>query len=238
MSDTFDSLARLAADGRLSRRQLAKRALAIAVASSFTPFVLRISGANAGVIGKIGDCPSQSAGSCPPNYKLSAYTPGCANKIPNGTTSTYNGCGPEAGIDLRKVFDHTGVPHFKFEPPDDPLWLGNFVNACINHDCCYGTCGASKTQCDNNFRSELHSVCQDTNSSSGVLDTALLFYCSAIAEQYYDAVANDPQGQAAFDSGQAEVCNCCVPACDGTCNPPCTGSATCDTKTCECVVPA
>lgn len=230
MDDAFDSLAKLAAEGRLSRRQLVRRAVGLAVAVWLAPWLGRIGAARAGVVGKVGDCPAQPAGSC--SAATMPYSATCAQKVANGTTSSYNGCGPEAGIDLRQIFDHFGVPHSQLEPPDNPLWLGNFVDACNGHDCCYGTCGSDKAQCDDAFRSGLHAACNQAHPNPGILGTALAFYCNEIAEQYYKAVAQG--GDAAFQSGQAEVCDCC---CDGTCNPPCSDGETCNTQTCECVVP-
>lgn len=237
MSDAFDNLGRLAANG-VSRRQVLTSAVSLAIASSFSSWFFATGTARAGKLGKVGDCPAPNPGSCP-NGTVQ-YSAGCSQKVPNGTASSYNGCGPESGIDIRYILYGpygAALPPIKVEPPDNPFWLGNFVTACNAHDCCYGTCGADKAQCDSNFRSGLHAACASApRTQSGVLGpgtlgAALSMFCNAIAEAYYAAVAKG--GASAFDQGQAEVCDCC---CDGTCNPPCGSDGYCDTKTCQCVV--
>jgi hypothetical protein len=235
MSDAFDNLGRLAASG-VSRRQLLRNALALAVTSAFSSWLFAGGTARAGTVGKVGDCPTPTAGTCP-NGTV-PYSPTCSHKIPNGTASSYNGCGPESGIDIRyAVYGPLGValPPIKAEPPDNPFWLGNFVNACNAHDCCYGTCGADKARCDSDFRSGLHAACAaggaSTKAVRGVLGATLGIFCDALAETYYAAVAGG--GAAAFEQGQAEVCDCC---CDGTCPEPCGPDGYCNTKSCRCVV--
>ena len=59
---------------------------------------------------------------------------------PNYTADS-NGCGPSA-------FPIAG-PSFGFE------------SCCEEHDICYGSCGTSRTQCDNDFYSCMYCICQD-----------------------------------------------------------------------------
>jgi RHS repeat-associated protein len=67
---------------------------------------------------------------------------------------------------------------------------GTWNRACYNHDRCYGTNGASKVMCDENFRYEIAASCQDRGKSE----------CMAAALAYYLAVRFF--GDDAFDAGQ------------------------------------
>src|SRR3954452_13879833 len=154
LAGTFDAIATRAADG-MSRRQVAKLAIGMALSSAVPSWLLAPDLASAGKIGKEGDCPTPQAGSCPSGSL--GYTKNCAHKVPNGQASFYNGCGPAAGIDLLGLA--------KVEPPDTPFDLAHFADACNGHDCCYGRCGADKDDCDTNFRHGMHEECsKETNA--------------------------------------------------------------------------
>lgn len=46
--------------------------------------------------------------------------------------------------------------------PDCPFDLVCFTSACEAHNLCYGTCGASKTDCDNQFHQDMILICNDS----------------------------------------------------------------------------
>jgi len=120
---------------------------------------------------------------CPP-YSV---TGNCGKCEPS-----FNGCGP------------AGQPDFV---PDCPSQLlGNicfecFTEACNGHDRCYGTCGASKQACDEQFRDAMRSTC----FCLGLADSLT---CLALAQIYYRAVNQTQTGQDAYDAGQKEDCEC------------------------------
>lgn len=207
---TFDSLARAAASG-LSRRQ-ALRLVAGAFIASVLPWsMFRAAHAQAGVIGSRGYCPQPTTPvNCNPGEQRTAWTPSCNNAdnypIPSGRPSTFNGCGPASGIDLGWFG--------KREPPDRPLWLADFAEACNHHDCCYGTCGKSKADCDSTFLEELLDAC--AINPAGLVSGIGAMYCAQIAGIYFAAVAGG--GADAYQVAQQDACDCCVNTCqDVTC---------------------
>jgi hypothetical protein len=257
--DGFDRLA-MAAGPDLSRRQVAKLAGGLALAAMF-PGLRATASASArsapgpgsaaeAASGSVrasarrpwrrpakttGSCPPQPAGSCSNGSSPGPWSPSCQSTVANGTTSTYNGCGPEGGITSRHI-----------NPvPDNPLDLGSFFGPCVGHDCCYGTCGQSKATCDSNFFSDMLAACKSDWPTNSVLDTAGYFYCAEVARIYYNYVAT--KGQSAFDAAQAEVCSCCTcggvectPAqtcCGGVCRDPCPPGQTLNPISCVCVKP-
>ena len=203
----FDAIARTAG-GRVTRRR-ALRLAAGAFAASVAPWsVFRAVAARAGVIGIRGTCPQPATQvSCNPGEQRATWTPSCNNAdnypIPSGRPSTFNGCGPESGIDLRWFGTR--------EPPDRPPWLADFANACNHHDCCYGTCGKSKAECDSTFFEELLGACglNPANLVSGIG----AMYCAQIAGIYFAAVAGG--GADAYQAAQQDACDCCVNTCQG-----------------------
>jgi hypothetical protein len=112
-------------------------------------------------------------------HPAKAYTP-----VPNG-------CGPENGPSVPNYFYFLNIwpPHLDVFP---------FVNACNNHDICYGTLGSNKATCDSHFLSDMQRICADNASSS-----ASYYYCDGLAYTYYEAV--HLFGQSAFDNAQAEA---------------------------------
>jgi hypothetical protein len=76
-------------------------------------------------------------------------------------TSRGNGCGtqemnvpdgdPISYVFSRWAHDFLGTPI-----------LNNFANACNTHDRCYGTLGASKKRCDDEFEDNLYDACKNT----------------------------------------------------------------------------
>jgi len=99
---------------------------------------------------------------------------------PNAEPSS-NGCGP-SGLPL------TG-PSF------------SFLECCNQHDLCYGECGASKTECDNDFYVCMFCSCDEE------YDTIIgELACEDLACTYFQAV--DEFGCAAFTASQEEACIC------------------------------
>jgi RHS repeat-associated protein len=78
--------------------------------------------------------------------------------------------------------------------PDRPFGF-DFSTACQNHDSCYGTCGASKQQCDATFLQDMYAACGDNR------------FCRTLANTYFGAVKR--AGQSFFDRAQKEACKEC-----------------------------
>ena len=76
----------------------------------------------------------------------------------------------------------------------------SFANACQNHDDCYGKCGPSKTECDDQFYINMMETCQKL-TGSWAQD------CSIAAVVYYAAV--DSGGKNAYQGAQQK--------CQGSC---------------------
>lgn len=108
--------------------------------------------------------------------------PGGATPMDNPNVEpTANGCGPSA------------------LPLAGPSF--SFLQCCEQHDFCYGTCGTSKQQCDNDFYSCMYCSCQETYD-----DFFSILACEEIACTYFQAV--DEFGCFSFTSGQEEACTC------------------------------
>jgi len=77
--------------------------------------------------------------------------------------------------------------------PDNPFGF-QFSQACNLHDNCYGTCGASKEDCDQAFCARLRSACNSRGSPGGCAILSQL-YCAAVVvgggEAYEDAQNSD-----------------------------------------------
>jgi hypothetical protein len=127
--------------------------------------------------------------------------------VANGQQSEFNGCGPQGGLDLPIFGKGDWIP-------DSPLDLADFFSACQGHDCCYGTCGKSKSVCDENFLNDMIAACNRSwpvsSVSKGIINGQYYAMCLAVARVYYDAVSATGTGQDAYNAGQKEVCNCCV----------------------------
>ena len=97
-----------------------------------------------------------------------------------------NGCGPGTALGVLV--------------PECPLGLTCFTPACNNHDWCYTTCGADKTDCDDAFYADLLALCQQELSD----DALGLQTCESLAYIYWQAVARF--GQSFFDEAQEYHC--------------------------------
>jgi hypothetical protein len=206
----FDELAKAAASGRISRRQLTQLGGAVAL-SAMLP-----SGARGGTRAAqlwarmaekktTGTCPQQKKEKCPGDLPPRPWTRDCMIPVPNGHTSSFNGCGPQGGVHLPVVGTGDYVP-------DEPLGIVNFFGPCKGHDCCYGRCGSDKDDCDGKFLIGMLDVCDTTwpvseSKWQGILDVFPTVFCRSLAATYYSAVHYG--GQDAYDSGQKEVCDCC-----------------------------
>jgi RHS repeat-associated protein len=83
----------------------------------------------------------------------------------------------------------------------DGFFTASFTTACRNHDNCYGTCGSTKEECDNNFKVDLLRACGPFN-----------VLCQAAAGAYFSAVAFSSTAEQAYIAAQAEA------MCGGNCS--------------------
>lgn len=198
--DRLELLARAATTRRLSRRQLAKLGAGAALGSLLPEWA---------IFAPV-HAYAKTTGSCPPQPKKpcagvrAEWKPGCKRPVAKGKASEFNGCGPQAGLDLPVLGHGDWVP-------DRPLELANFFDACKAHDCCYGQCGAEKSTCDSNFLKATMEACV---TGQGAVVSALfgglnVATCLGVAQAYHAAVADTQTGQDAYNAGQAEVCDCC-----------------------------
>jgi hypothetical protein len=186
----------------MSRRQLVKIGGALALNALLPGWEAPARAASTGLTraAKItGSCPPQTRGTC--TRARAKWTPACKQKVAKGNSSEFNGCGPQAGLDLPILGHGDWIP-------DQPLGLANFYPACVAHDCCYGRCGSDKSTCDSNFQSDLNAICAGTNQGH-LIGSLLAALCFAVADIYHAAVADTQTGQDAYNAGQAEVCDCC-----------------------------
>ena len=116
----------------------------------------------------------------------------CSEDIPRGPTP--NGCGAKDGISV---------------PDGGPFGGWTFEPACNDHDRCYGTCGQSKTFCDQEFLRAMLASCRQSWRSTGRLRYTPPVYlayraCIAQAHIYYKAVSW--LGKDAYDKAQKAAC--------------------------------
>ncbi|HEV7608942.1 MAG TPA: RHS repeat-associated core domain-containing protein [Steroidobacteraceae bacterium] len=86
--------------------------------------------------------------------------------------------------------------------PDSFRGVVSFTKACKNHDNCYGTCGASKKNCDDKFLQETLDACAKALGAG----TRLAGACYVQAHRYHDMV--DRYGDTAFQNAQESACKC------------------------------
>lgn len=194
----FDAAARAFAGG-ISRRAALKR-VAAGLATTAVPSLLRGERASASssllarpAVGPPGHCGIPTP-KCP--HTLFPYTRECRQKH-QVKDSAKNGCGAEKGF-----WTSVGIP------PDRPLGLANFNGPCNIHDCCYGTCGADKRKCDQNFREGMRDACNDAKPGVFLIDDALFAICAGVADIYHSVVSGE-KGQEAYDTAQKDYCKCC-----------------------------
>lgn len=84
--------------------------------------------------------------------------------------------------------------------PDCPVPGACFTPACDNHNECYGICGVSKRECDEQFFRDLVAVCSRGLS----LTDPMYSHCRYVAITYWTAVVT--VGDAAFAATQEGVC--------------------------------
>ena len=80
--------------------------------------------------------------------------------------------------------------------PDVGVFKDTFTPACVNHDKCYSSLGATASACNDRFYSDMKSAC---NSNFTVLSGPVYLACMDTASKYYSAVvaysvANNPVG--------------------------------------------
>jgi hypothetical protein len=208
----LDGLARAMA-GDLSRRRLVGMALAATATAMLPSWVWRTGVAHAGSLGARGTCVAYPETACGPDYNDVTYTTAGMSPytivIPSGTDSTFNGCGPAGGIDVGRLHG--------LEPPDTPLGLAHFADACNTHDCCYGDCQHAKDKCDSGFAEGMAEACGA--NIENLLTGIGAAYCTTIAAAYYAAVAAG--GSQAYEAAQRQACRACQPKCQCTGNQGC-----------------
>jgi len=203
----FDRLALGVAEGRIPRRTVLRLAVVAAVGSVLAP--LR------------GLVPASAAETCDEGERRvplrdAAHHDACPKKVPKEDYSpTYNGCGPD-GLD--------------YAIPDSLPGVYDFYGPCQKHDVCYGTCGKTQQQCDDDFLQGMLAYCSQRH---GVRWSTLGFECRRLAGVYHRAVAGS--GLAAWKQAQVEGCDCCEKQCV-RCN--CNGQTYTDVQQCldECEV--
>lgn len=223
MGTGFDRLAVGLAEGR-SRREAFRMAFGVGAGASAATLVWPMrSRASRGRVKPPLICSSPAPptpGTCgaQSSYDYHDGCPAGGNEYSTGTPSTYNGCGPEGGINTH-IFGNQDII------PDQPLGLADFYSACAGHDCCYGTCQSDKSACDLNFAADLIAICeaeyQQYRSISPILAAAQYAACVEVAQIYYHEVSSDPKGQEAYDTAQNEDCKCCCPDGKAYCNGEC-----------------
>lgn len=131
---------------------------------------------------------------CPP-YSVAGSCQKCTPPEP-----TSNGCGA-AAMGGGNLFTNCGLI-----PPTIPGGLLTpycFTLPCDLHDICYGTCGADKAQCDQNFLADMLDVCSKAAPNNPVGYS----FCAARAYAYYNAVSIFG-GNLAYVPAQAAACVC------------------------------
>lgn len=90
-------------------------------------------------------------------------------------------------------------------PDGTGLFKNEFRDACIRHDCCYGTCSSTKDQCDSAFLSDMRGSCVSRYSGKKQKK------CLEQAQLYYDVVLVFPEAQRGYENLQLGACGCCYP---------------------------
>ncbi|MBI4691568.1 MAG: fibronectin type III domain-containing protein, partial [Nitrospirae bacterium] len=91
-----------------------------------------------------------------------------------------------------------GTPWLDFLIPDTWTTDIDFTQPCTNHDKCYGTCGKSKSQCDNTFCNELLDVCGKAYLSDKDA-------CNYLAKKYCNAM-DTVLAENAYKKAQKRCC--------------------------------
>lgn len=103
---------------------------------------------------------------------------------------TTDGCsGPE--IDNTPITNGLGI----FLPSNSGLVTPNdlFEAACVEHDYCYATHGATKQTCDLNFLNNMNYICRIANNGIGCYDVTSIMFTAVVAA---------PDAQNAYDNAQ------------------------------------
>ncbi len=117
----------------------------------------------------------------------------CPDRVTNPAApkAIGNGCGSEG-----------------FQVPDS-FGSASFLNACNDHDECWGSCGQNRNACDIIFGSALAEACK--KSFSTVFEKEAGQACMQVALGYVLGVQSAP-GVANYSKAQNEVCDCCAAA--------------------------
>jgi len=122
----------------------------------------------------------------------------CEGVLQQGFAGDFNGCGSQ-GFHVSGRFAG-GV---------------NVTQCCNNHDCCYSTCGASKSECDTDFLACMQILCGEGRSPR---------ICREEADAFYELVQFF--GETAYKEAQVAACVCCCPDQETRCNGVCVDTQT------------
>ena len=118
------------------------------------------------------------------------YNYGSCNHLKQVATVPSNGC---------TIPDDVDIPGWVSE-----RWLTFFGPACDEHDGCYGTCGTSRGECDQDWHDHARRLCRAEHPVWDVLGRAK---CYAYALAGYRGARN--HGGPLFDRAQTGLCHCC-----------------------------
>lgn len=146
---------------------------------------------------------------CPANAPVRKRGNCCEYRTENpksGYTPSSNGCGseggtkvPDSGKGVIYIPATSGCAGGEFDTRYYKLECEfNFLAACNDHDICYGTCGNSKSECDNRFLQAMIDSCSRNKTPNSY------YACTQIAYIYYQAV--NLLGGSAYLDAQDEAC--------------------------------
>ena len=131
--------------------------------------------------------PQPSGGRCRPSTNGGIE---CRTNKPSKKEPLLNGCGSEGSEWV----------------PDSFLWIVSFVEACNNHDKCYGTCGSSKEDCDKKLGHDMENACKNKFGILRFVFRKSYLLCLAQAKIYELALLNVSAADAAFEKAQDVAC--------------------------------
>jgi len=89
-----------------------------------------------------------------------------------------------------------------------------FTEACNQHDICYATFGRSREKCDDDFSTNMNSICRAYPDSINIPGVIGMAGCLSWAEIFYSAVSRSDEGKKSHKKGQDWAVKECIP------NPP------------------
>jgi len=111
--------------------------------------------------------------------------------------SIANGCGSQTGL--------AGLIPIPNNPPF--MRRCDFTPACDGHDCCWGTCNASRVACDEKFLRDVLAICRSCTRAG----TRQRRRCDRWAQRFAGVVSSI-LGTGSYGNAQREACEeCCCP---------------------------